>query len=192
MSQDLFPAWFVKLNPDSVDWAKLILNPERPSPPSVEEPPPFIPTPIAVADSYAVDSDQVLIVAAPGVLQNDNDTWGNGLTAELVDGPSVGSLVFNTNGSFSFDPGSISINIAADSASVLADSSEITADATIGAETVIVTFTYRANNSVHYSNTVTVTITVTIIVPADLVTLKDALGVTLRDANGIALLARAA
>ena len=37
--------------------------------------------PDAVADGYSVAEDDVLVVAAPGVLANDDDPDGNGLTA---------------------------------------------------------------------------------------------------------------
>jgi uncharacterized repeat protein (TIGR01451 family) len=60
--------------------------------------------PVATADSYAVDEDTTLVVAAPGVLTNDNDPNGDPLTAVLITGPSNGTLVFNSDGSFSYTP----------------------------------------------------------------------------------------
>ena len=40
---------------------------------------------MAVADSYSVDEDATLTVAAPGVLGNDTDVDGDALTAVLVE-----------------------------------------------------------------------------------------------------------
>jgi VCBS repeat-containing protein len=62
--------------------------------------------PVAAADSYSVNEDTPLTVAAPGVLGNDTDVDGNALTAVLVSGPaaSAGSVVLNANGSFVFNP----------------------------------------------------------------------------------------
>jgi hypothetical protein len=56
--------------------------------------------------------DSTLTVDAPGVLENDEDTQnsgdegdpGTGLTANLVDGPSSGSLALNSDGSFTYTP----------------------------------------------------------------------------------------
>ncbi len=60
--------------------------------------------PVAAADSYSVDEDTTLTVAAPGVLGNDTDVDGPLLTATLASGPVHGSLVFNPDGSFSYTP----------------------------------------------------------------------------------------
>jgi VCBS repeat-containing protein len=60
--------------------------------------------PTAVADSYSVNEDTVLTVAAPGVLANDSDVDGDSLTATLVTSTTNGTLAFNSNGSFTYTP----------------------------------------------------------------------------------------
>ena len=62
--------------------------------------------PVATADSYSLNQDTVLNVAAPGVLGNDSDPDGNTITAQLVSSPSHGTLVLNSNGSFTYTPAS--------------------------------------------------------------------------------------
>ncbi|MFH1725630.1 MAG: Ig-like domain-containing protein [Elusimicrobiota bacterium] len=61
--------------------------------------------PVANADNYAVDEDQTLEAAAPGVLGNDTDPDGNALKAILVSGASRGTLALNQDGSFGYTPG---------------------------------------------------------------------------------------
>jgi VCBS repeat-containing protein len=61
--------------------------------------------PVAADDSYSTDEDTVLSVdAADGVLGNDSDADGNGLSVSLVGGPAHGSLVLNADGSFTYTP----------------------------------------------------------------------------------------
>ncbi len=60
--------------------------------------------PQAQAESYSLNQDQSLNIAAPGVLANDSDADGDALTAVLVSGTSQGSLTLNANGSFSYAP----------------------------------------------------------------------------------------
>src|SRR6185369_5333507 len=70
-----------------------------------------------------------------GVLANDSDVDGDGLNAILVSPPTHGSLILNTNGSFSYVPAT-NYN---------------------GPDS----FTYKANDGVADSGTATVSITVT-------------------------------
>ena len=90
--------------------------------------------PVATPDSYTTAKNTKLTVAAPGVLANDVDPEGSALTAYRVAGPSVGTLVFNSNGSFTYTPQKN--------------------------WTGTTSFTYRAYDGALYSNSVTVTITV--------------------------------
>ena len=90
--------------------------------------------PLATDDSYSVDEDATLNVAAPGVLANDSDADSDPLTAVLQAGPSNGNLSLNADGSFSYTP----------------DPDFNGAD----------TFTYRANDGLANSNLATVTLTI--------------------------------
>src|SRR5207244_1709802 len=90
--------------------------------------------PVAVANSYAVNEDTTLTVAASGVLGNDSDVDGDSLTAVLVSGPAHGSLTLNANGSLSYTP-----------------------DANFNGSD---SFTYKANDGTLDSNVATVSITV--------------------------------
>ena len=61
--------------------------------------------PVANADAYAVEAGTVETVnAATGVLANDIDAEGNPLTAVLDVGPTNGTLVLNSDGSFVYTP----------------------------------------------------------------------------------------
>ena len=60
--------------------------------------------PVATNDDYSVAQDNVLSIAAPGVLGNDVDADGDALTARLVRGVSRGSLSLAPGGSFSYSP----------------------------------------------------------------------------------------
>src|SRR6266496_970748 len=61
--------------------------------------------PIASPDSYSVEENIQLSVLAPGVLANDTDPNNDPLTAVQVGNVSHGTLVFSTNGSFTYTPG---------------------------------------------------------------------------------------
>ncbi len=61
-------------------------------------------SPVAAGDAYAVDEDAVLAVPAPGVLENDSDVDGDGLSAVLQDGPDHGALSLSPDGAFSYTP----------------------------------------------------------------------------------------
>ena len=78
--------------------------------------------------------DEPIQVAGNGVLLNDQDPDGDALTAVLVEGPSSGSLQWNGDGSFRYDP-------AADFFGE-------------------VTFTYRAADATSESNLAVVTLTI--------------------------------
>ncbi len=93
--------------------------------------------PVAVNDSYVVNEDATLVVAAAqSVLVNDTDAdTGATLSAILVTGPTGGTLTLNANGSFTYTP-TANFN---------------------GPDT----FTYRASDGTASSNTATVTINVT-------------------------------
>lgn len=90
--------------------------------------------PFALADNYLVDEDNVLTVPAVGVLINDGDVDGDVITASLVAGTSSGSIALNPDGSFTYTPAA-NFN---------------------GSDN----FTYRTNDGVNNSSTVTVGITV--------------------------------
>ena len=91
-------------------------------------------SPGASDDAYALDEDQPLSVATPGVLANDGDADGDPLTAALVSTTANGSLTLNSDGSFAYTPGANFNGV---------DS-----------------FTYRANDGASDSTVATVTITV--------------------------------
>ncbi|WP_338015317.1 beta strand repeat-containing protein [Altererythrobacter sp. C41] len=91
--------------------------------------------PAAVADSYTVDEDNTLtIAAAAGVLANDSDPDGDALSALLVTGPANGTLTLNPDGSFVYTP----------------DANYSGTDS----------FTYRANDGTDSGTPVTVNLTV--------------------------------
>ena len=90
--------------------------------------------PAASGNAYSMLAGATLGVAAPGVLGNDSDADGDGLTAVLASGTASGSLMLNGDGSFSYTP---------DAGFAGTDS-----------------FTYRAFDGALQSNIATVSITV--------------------------------
>ena len=90
--------------------------------------------PIAANDAYTTSEDTPMNILAPGVLGNDSDVDGSALSAAVITGPSIGSVVLNSDGSFTYTP---------------------TANAN-GADS----FTYRADDGAAQSNVATVNITV--------------------------------
>ncbi len=60
--------------------------------------------PVVASDSYTALQNQVLTIAAPGVLGNDTDVEGNPFTATLLTPPAHGTLVFSASGGFVFTP----------------------------------------------------------------------------------------
>ena len=60
--------------------------------------------PTAANDSYSMNEDQSLYVAATGVLGNDSDPGGDSLSAAVDTWPSHGSLSLYANGSFIYTP----------------------------------------------------------------------------------------
>src|SRR4029450_11802923 len=94
--------------------------------------------PVAANDSYSTAEDTPLTVTAPGVLTNDTDADGDGLSVTALSpltGPSNGSLTLNADGSLSYTPNA---NFH-------------------GTDS----FTYTATDGTASSNTAAVTITVT-------------------------------
>jgi len=60
-------------------------------------------SPIAVDDSYVVDEDTSLTLnGAAGILNNDSDPDGDGMTARLVSGPAHGTLFLKSNGALDY------------------------------------------------------------------------------------------
>jgi len=60
--------------------------------------------PVPIDDAYALDEDGILEVGGIGILANDTDQDGDTMTAELLEGPSNGTLTLNPNGSFTYEP----------------------------------------------------------------------------------------
>jgi len=90
--------------------------------------------PVAVNDVASTDEDTPIDVLAPGVLGNDTDVDGDGLTAVLDTNASNGDVILSANGSYSYTP----------------DPDFHGSDQ----------FTYHANDGTVDSNVVTVSITV--------------------------------
>jgi VCBS repeat-containing protein/predicted outer membrane repeat protein len=91
-------------------------------------------SPVAADDEYATLEDTPLLIAAPGVLDNDEDADGDTLTVSLESAPSHGAVTLNANGSFNYTPNS----------------------GYVGEDS----FSYRAYDGEDHSNVATVTITI--------------------------------
>jgi|GEM_PF-1094673 len=122
--------------------------------------------PVAADDYYSVTQDSTLTVAATtGVLKNDSDPNGDGLTAVLVAGPSHGTVTLNDIGSFVYVPsagyaGADSFTYKANDGAL--DSAVATVFITVigkGASTVTITgaTSYTYNGTPQGPNTATVT-----------------------------------
>ncbi len=62
-------------------------------------------SPVAVDDAYSTDEDVALVVAAPGVMSNDSDPDATDIwSAALLTSPAHGTLVFFSDGSFTYTP----------------------------------------------------------------------------------------
>ncbi len=61
-------------------------------------------SPTASDDYYVTRGGTTLTVTAPGVLSNDEAGSGGSLTAEEISGPTGGTLVLNSDGSFVYTP----------------------------------------------------------------------------------------
>jgi len=59
---------------------------------------------VAKNDTYSVNKNVALVIAAPGVLSNDTDIDGNLTTAVLQYNVTHGTLTLNANGSFVYTP----------------------------------------------------------------------------------------
>ncbi|RPI62384.1 MAG: hypothetical protein EHM50_04090, partial [Lysobacterales bacterium] len=107
--------------------------------------------PVAAGDDYSVARDDVLSIAAPGVLGNDADADGDALTARLVDDASRGTLSLGADGSFSYSPdigftGTDAFTyVASDGTS---ESAVTTVTVEVGQQTLLFTDSFgRANSS---------------------------------------------
>ncbi|MDQ4132190.1 MAG: Ig-like domain-containing protein, partial [Actinomycetota bacterium] len=60
--------------------------------------------PVAADDAYTTAEDSPLTMAAPGVMANDADPNGDPVSAASPTTPANGTVVLNTNGSFTYTP----------------------------------------------------------------------------------------
>ncbi len=60
--------------------------------------------PVAATESYSVQADATLTVAVPGVLGNDSDADGDGLSTVLQNDVDHGTLSLQSNGAFTYTP----------------------------------------------------------------------------------------
>jgi hypothetical protein len=132
-------------------------------------------SPLVNNDAYEIDEDEVLVVEAPGVLENDVDIDQEMLIATLIIGTEHGEIIFNSDGSFAYMPDqdwfgvdtfqyiasdenvetliglvTITVNPVNDDPYVRADSYEITKDEVLTTTTVngVLANDYDAENDV--------------------------------------------
>ncbi len=60
--------------------------------------------PTGPGESYVTFQMESISISSPGVLANDHDVDGDSLTAVLLSGTAHGSLIFNSDGSFTYTP----------------------------------------------------------------------------------------
>jgi VCBS repeat-containing protein len=94
--------------------------------------------PVAGDDAYTTFEDQVLSIAAPGVLSNDSDIENDSLSAEIITHPQHGIVILNPDGSFNYTPSANYYGI--DSFTYAASDDELEVD------TAIVTITIEPVN----------------------------------------------
>lgn len=82
------------LNPKSLSFS--VTLPYPPSPPNT--------APAASGDGYQMFQSSILTMPASGVLGNDRDADGDGLTAVKISNPSNGTVTLNADGSFIYGP----------------------------------------------------------------------------------------
>ncbi|PYR92017.1 MAG: hypothetical protein DMF84_14655, partial [Acidobacteria bacterium] len=142
--------------------------------------------PVAANDTYSVNEDTKLTIAAPGVLGNDSDPdAGDTRTALLVaaSGPTSGTLTVNADGSFAYTPnlnfnGTDSFKYQAkDAAGALSNSATVTI--TVNAVNDLPTITDIVNQTVN-QDTVAAALAFTI---GDVETAATALTVTAASSN---------
>jgi VCBS repeat-containing protein len=100
--------------------------------------------PSGAADSYSTGENGILTVSPAtgmGTLVGNDNTGNGAFTVELVAGPSHGALTLNTNGTFSFNPGTAFDYLAA-------------------GQSAVETFTYRIVNSAGTSAPITVSLNI--------------------------------
>ncbi|MHB8057001.1 MAG: Ig-like domain-containing protein [Desulfuromonadaceae bacterium] len=102
------------------------------------------PAPVAVNDSYSASVNTTLNQAAPGVLSNDSAPAGTTLTAQLMNGPSHGTLTLEANGAFVYTPATG--YSGSDSFTYLAS------DGTTGSNTATVTISVAAVSEILFSD----------------------------------------
>lgn len=103
--------------------------------------------PEAVPDTYTVDEDTLLTVAARGVLDNDADASGGPLTAHLVADTDVGSVGLGSDGGFTWDPRGLFEDLDAGQSRDV-HFTYLTSDGELASEPTSVTITVTGRNDV--------------------------------------------